>query len=532
MKKLIFLLLAALFACQTALAAKPMLIKPLGEVDIYGLNDFRGHITETETEPGALRLSGTLDGLIKINQFGTAFLGGGNNMSGTPENDQRLGDPTILMLNSMRIAATVLGPGDFTYEAHKITNQAATSYFAYLGANVLDAGGKVAAPFKPYLLFNRAGASIGVIGLLGKEAAAAASGRGYNVVPAAQVAQQCVDELRKNGAGLIILLTSLQAAGEGDEKITGEITDLLDQVKGVDGVFVSGTGKAVRGTYKNVPVAAGAPNGTNLAHLHFLYNRIDKKVLVGVAKVVDVMALPSEPDKKLEKTYTRLMGGGRLASMSPSDYAGKPEKKQSKTSIYQNINGSAPQPQAAKKGEHLADNQLTLTNYPGGQSTLGEYFTDLLRRAYNADVALYPGSSFKYSIPVGAINEGTLLSVMPGNDEIITGELTGAQIRAILEHGLNAGIGLIRFSGLRVKARLNAPEGGRIASVEMENGNSLQNNQVYKVVISSRMQQGEDGYNLSYLSNAVNKGKQFDFFKFALRYAKTVNYGGDERLRF
>lgn len=531
MKKLLFLLLTALFACQTTLAANPMLLKPLGEIDLYGLNDFRGHITGTDTEPGALRLSGTLEGLTQLNPFGTAFLGGANNMSGTPENDQRLGDPTILMLNSMGISATVPGPKDFTYETHKIINQAATSYFAWLGANVLDATGKVAPPFKPYLLFNRGGANIGVIGLLGKEAEAAAAGRGYNVVPAAQVAQQCVDELRKNGAGLVILLTSLQAAGEGDEKITGEITGLLDQVTGVDGVFVAGTEAAVRGTYKKVPVVAGAPGGVNLANLHFLYNRIDKKVLVGVAKVIDVMGLPSEPDKKLEKTYARLMGGGRLASLSPSDYRAKPEKK-SKTSIYQNINGSVPQAQPAKKGEHLADNLAPLTNYPGGQSSLGEYFTDLLRQAYNADVVLYPGSSFKYSIPAGPVNEGTLAGVLPHNDEIITGELTGSQIRAILEHGLNAGAGLIRFSGISVKARLNAPEGARLVSVELTDGNNLQNNQVYKVVVSSRMQQGEEGYNLSYLVNASNKGKQLDFFTFALRYAKTINYSGDERLRF
>ena len=92
----------------------------------------------------------------------------------------------------MGIAATVLGAQDFTYEAHKITNQVATSYFAYLGANVLNADGKVAAPFKPYLLFNRGGANIGVVGLLGGQAAAAAQARGYRVVPAAQVAQQCV----------------------------------------------------------------------------------------------------------------------------------------------------------------------------------------------------------------------------------------------------------------------------------------------------------------------------------------------------
>ena len=35
MKKIIFLMLAVLFACQTAFAGKAAIMKPLGEVDIY-----------------------------------------------------------------------------------------------------------------------------------------------------------------------------------------------------------------------------------------------------------------------------------------------------------------------------------------------------------------------------------------------------------------------------------------------------------------------------------------------------------------
>lgn len=116
------------------------------------------------------------------------------------------------------------------------------------------------------------------------------------------------------------------------------------------------------------------------------------------------MALPSTEDKKLEKTYSRLMSGtgSRLGSMTPSYVPTAKQDKKSKTSIYQNVNrpvNEAPQPEA--KGAKLADNLTALTNYPGGQSTLGEYFTDMVRQAYNCDVVLYPGSSFQYSIPAG-----------------------------------------------------------------------------------------------------------------------------------
>ena len=535
MKKMLFLLLALLVLSGTALARNAMPIKPLCEIDLYGVNDFQGHITGSTAEPGALRLAGAADTLTKQNPYGTAFFGGGNNMAGTDENDKRMGDPTIMMLNAMHISATVPGAKDFQYQAYNIANQAATSYFAYLAANIVDADGNTASPYKPYLLFNRAGAEIGVIGLVGQDVAEPAKARGYNVVPAAKVAQQCVNELRNNGAKIVVLLTSLKGEGIGDKKITGEITALLDQVTGVDAVFLAGTGKEVRGTYKNIPVVAAAPFGTQLAQIHFLYNRVDKKVLVGVAKTVDVMALPYEENKQLEKTYTRLMSGTgtRLGNLPPSYVPAQKKDKQSKTSIYQSVNGSGNEaPQPASKGAKLADNLTALTNYPGGQSTLGEYFTDMVRKAYNCDIVLYPGSSFRYSVPAGDINEGTITSVMPYKDSIVTGQLTGSQIRAIIEHGLNPGTGLIRLSGLRVAARINNPEGSRIGSIELENGQKLQNDATYVVAVSSRMVEGADGYNLSYLANAGNKGPAQDFFKFFLRYAKTVDYKGDGRLKF
>ena len=71
-----------------------------------------------------------------------------------------------------------------------------------------------------------------------------------------------------------------------------------------------------------------------------------------------------------------------------------------------------------------------------------------------------------------------------------------------------------------------------MGSVKLDNGNSLQNNQVYKVLVSCRMLEGAECYNLRNLETAVNKGMHIDFFKFALRYAKTINYTGDDRLRF
>lgn len=68
--------------------------------------------------------------------------------------------------------------------------------------------------------------------------------------------------------------------------------------------------------------------------------------------------------------------------------------------------------------------------------------------------------------------------------------------------------------------------------MERLNGQGLQQDAVYTVAVSSRMLEGVDGYNLSYLTNAGNKGPAQDFFKFFLRYAKTLDYQGDGRLKF
>ena len=54
MKKLLVLLLALLVVSSTALARNVLPIKPLAEIDLYGVNDFHGHITGSAIEPGAL----------------------------------------------------------------------------------------------------------------------------------------------------------------------------------------------------------------------------------------------------------------------------------------------------------------------------------------------------------------------------------------------------------------------------------------------------------------------------------------------
>ena len=105
-------------------------------------------------------------------------------------------------------------------------------------------------------------------------------------------------------------------------------------------------------------------------------------------------------------------------------------------------------------------------------------------------------------------------------------------MRQAIEHGINKQIGLIRFAGLEVVADPKKPEGQRIKSIKFTNGDALLDEQVYNVVMNDYMYKGNEGYTMLTNARAVmDKGPELDFFKFAFRAFRTINYGGDGRLQ-
>lgn len=111
-----------------------------------------------------------------------------------------------------------------------IKRQAAATNFPILGANIVEAAGdRVAEPFKPYVMLQRNGLTIGILGLTTvetKEKASQFNLQKVKILPPEQIAQVYVDELRRQGAQIIVLLTHIGSSQGENNGITGEIVPI------------------------------------------------------------------------------------------------------------------------------------------------------------------------------------------------------------------------------------------------------------------------------------------------------------------
>lgn len=537
MKKLLALLACLMFS-STAFAGGVFIPKPLATLDVYAVSNLKGNIMAEAGHPGALKLVGCKEKLLQENPYGTAFLSAGGNFN--MESELQKGNlSTLFVLNNMGITATVPTAEDFKDEI-QMKNYASGSTFAWLAANITTEDGKIPAPFKPYVLFNREGVNIGVIGLLGEKTAAAAKNQGYQVADSVKAASRSIKELKSNGADIIIIISDMTASLAAKDKIQGEVANVLQHLDGVDGVLLTGSGEnaaptgngenaAIAGMYEKVPVVAGGQSGNVLAQLHFLYNRIEKEMLVGVPKLVEVAEYPECSDKKLRKRLEQVMaiGSGIRNYQNPAPAVKISQKKKDRNSIYRNINPVKTESKV-KKGAYLAKNLRQLSNYPNGRSTLAQFYTDNLQYAAKADVVLIPGNTFKYPLDPGAIYEGAVDMSMPEDANIITGEMSGRDILDVLEKGMEPG-NIMRFAGLQVEADLSKAFGARIRKIRMADGTAFDPNRIYKVAVSSAMLK-DGSIKSASLANQMDKKSQKLFLKFILRSSKTVDFVGDDRL--
>lgn len=136
-------------------------------------------------------------------------------------------------------------------------------------------------------------------------------------------------------------------------------------------------------------------------------------------------------------------------------------------------------------------------------TNLGRIIGAALQSATGADVALVNGGSIRASIPVGDVTRGQMLAVLPYGNYALSVEMTGAELLAVLQEGLNQpGQGAyLQFHGPKITAAESKEYGAdgaltrrlAIQSVDI-GGRPLDPAATYTVAINEFMYSGGDGY--------------------------------------
>ena len=136
------------------------------------------------------------------------------------------------------------------------------------------------------------------------------------------------------------------------------------------------------------------------------------------------------------------------------------------------------------------------------EAAIGDLFADAIRTSTGADVALVNGGGVRGNRHYAAgeeVSRRDVLKELPFSNKTVVLEVTGAQLRATLEHGL-AKLGEIsgRFpqvSGLQLTVSRSRPAGQRITAIAV-NGAPLEEAARYRLATTDFLLAGGDGYDM------------------------------------
>ncbi|HET8623885.1 MAG TPA: 5'-nucleotidase, partial [Gemmatimonadales bacterium] len=119
-----------------------------------------------------------------------------------------------------------------------------------------------------------------------------------------------------------------------------------------------------------------------------------------------------------------------------------------------------------------------------GSSPLGDLVADAQRNALRGDVALVSDATLSGDLPAGPASYASLLALHQASRPLVTVPVKGAALKQLLEAAIDDENSPVYLSGVTLRYDPRAPAGRRIRRVRFADGNPLNNNRIYTVVVA------------------------------------------------
>ena len=398
----------------------------------------------------------------------------------------RLTDGALMFefMTTMGYDAMGIGNHEFDYGEEILLWQKNRAAFPVLSANLFFKD--TTHPFaQRHTIIERNGIRIGVVGLLGQDAASTAIAREHidelDVTDPTTAAQRSVDELRDD-VDLIILLTHqghtapMQTDAEADPRLTRDINKdiaLADAVTGVDVLFGghadAGTWEPVVSPVNGTLIMQTFGQATYLGYLQLTLDAESREIKSYDGKLIPVNADVLEPDAEIER----------------------------KNSAYR-----AAFPEITEVVGHI---EQRLNRKYFDESDLGNLLADVCVDMTDAEIGMMHPGGIRKDFPKGDIEIADILDTNPFVDPMVVVAASGAQIRAALEQSATHLRGLMQVSAaLQVVYDTSKPERQRIVSVKY-NGEEIADEDSFNVCVSGIISKGGDHYDVFTATEVISK---------------------------
>lgn len=451
--------------------------------DFVEVTDFHGYLQSDGKLSDGTAIKQQIGGVlakqikdIKAANPNTVILSGGDMFQGTPMSNVLKGQPVIDMMKNIDFDAMALGNHEYDWGIDSVIDtQNATlknSTIPVLAANVYDkTTGKPVSYAKPYVIIERDGVKIGIIGIVDNkefpDIIMPAYIQNIDFKDPVPVVNQLATDLRGQGAQIVIVLAHMGAnQDKTTDAITGNLIDFAKQVKGVDAIFGGHTHTIITTKVNGIPVGVAGSYGNGF---------IDLKITLNADGTVTAGDMKYNNDIPLYQTANPVVDAEVQAIVDKANKDVGP--------IFNEVIGQA-----------AIDLTRAQSAQPYGDSILGNWAAQVTKDAVGADFGFANNGGLRIDIPKGNITVGTIYQLMPFDNTIVTIKMTGAQIKTVLEQAVQDGGKGIQVAGLSFKYDPSMPSMQRVFVMKKSDGSPIDMNASYLVATNNFMGTGGDGF--------------------------------------
>ena len=490
-------------------------------VQLLALSDFHGALEGTSSNAGTALLTSAFANEREA-VASTITLSSGDNIGAAPAISSQFEElPTIESMNLMKFDVSTFGNHEHDRNIAHVQKIIGASDFAWVASNYsslepLKSGTKEATN---YVIIERGGVSVGVVGMNTDETPEVifpgnldytdASGAKKTLQISASVAgvNAAIKEARAAGADIVVALLHYGWSENADGVAKGQLLDLAKEIKGAAAIL----GGHSHQRYSSI-IGTSARFGSTLVaqtpNAGVGYNRI--QLCVNGNKVQGA---------SLDYVTTANLKG------VAADTAGAALVKKYKDQLVAKLDVKIGQvSELFPRGGSPAVERA-------GETPMGNYIADLMRKELKADFAItnggglrdtFPAATYKvvdttYKRPAAGatgpfdVTLGDAISVLPFGNSVAVATITGTQLWAALENGVSqhpSGGRFPQISGFKFSFDTSKAVGSRITAVTNLDGTAIAKDaKTYTVAVNDFMLYGGDGYTMLNPATAKFPGK-------------------------
>ena len=385
------------------------------------------------------------------------LLEGGNWFSQTPEGTLSQGEYLNQVGASIPYAARLFTAKDLMYGWGSLSHILKTSHAPFVLSNVTLSNGRLPAGAKPWLIEQVGDYKIGILGAVSPQALKSQERlSGLKVSDPIETLRELVAQLREKGAQAIVLLSGL---GMQDDKQLVADVELAEEVSGIDVIISADMGRENADTERVGKTWIIYP-GSRLDSVGRVQLFFNKNAEVAEIKFEDIVL------------YRRDYGEDKHIAQAVEE-----ARRTTRNQMVRTVGKS----------------ERELVGKLDGESALGDWAAECLRKWAKADAAVLNSSSLRAPLPAGNVTQYDLYNLYPYSDSVTYLSIKGAALLKALEEGLSVPDNFAQIAGLRVRYRPEAPAGKRITSVKIK-GAPLVPYETYRVAVTDYMLAGGAGH--------------------------------------